>query len=200
MTAQAQRKITPDEYLFMEREAEFRSEYYDGEIFAMAGASRRHNLIVSNTVREISLQMKGRKCNVYSSDMRVKVSPTGLYTYPDIVTVCGEEIYADEEADTLLNPALIIEILSKSTESYDRGEKFAHYRTISSLKEYVLISQDRMQIEHYLRQDNNRWLLSEFSHPEDTVQLPSVGCSLKLSEVYDKVDFSENTDKYIRLK
>ncbi|MEZ4528368.1 MAG: Uma2 family endonuclease [Desulfobacterales bacterium] len=200
MTAQAQRKITPDEYLFMEREAEFKSEYYDGEIFAMAGASRRHNLICGNVFAAIHAQFKNRSCEAYTGDMRVRVSETGLYTYPDVLALCEPPRFDDEEKDTLLNPSLIVEVLSKSTESYDRGEKFAHYRTISSLKEYVLISQDRMQIEHYLRQSNNRWMLSEFSHTEDTVELPSAGCSLKLSEVYDKVDFFENTDKYIRMK
>ncbi len=191
MTAQVQRKITPDEYLAMERDADFKSEYYNGEIFAMAGASRKHNLICGNVFAALHAQFKNRSCEAYTGDMRVRVSETGLYTYPDVLALCEPPLFDDEEKDTLLNPSLIIEVLSKSTESYDRGEKFAHYRTLSSLKEYILISQNSFQIEHYMRQSGSRWILSEFSHPEDTVELPSVGCSMKLSEVYDKVTFSE---------
>jgi len=191
MSVQVQRKITPDEYLVMEREADFRSEYYNGEIFAMAGASRKHNLVCGNVFAAIHRQFRNRSCEVYTGDMRVRVSETGLYTYPDVLAVCEPPRFDDEEKDTLLNPTLIIEVLSKSTESYDRGEKFAHYRTIGSLKEYILISQNWFRIEHYMRQSGSQWMLSEFSDPEDTVELPSVGCSLKLSEVYDKVEFSQ---------
>jgi len=188
MSSQAQKHYTPEEYLALERQAQCKSEYYAGEIFAMAGASRWHNLIVTNVLRELSLQLKGRPCTTYPSDMRVKVSPTGLYTYPDVTVVCGEAQFEDNQQDTLLNPTLIVEVFSESTEAYDRGGKFAHYRKLTSLMEYVLITQTKPHIEHYLRQPDNRWLLSEADSLHDTIHLPSIDCRLVLAEVYDKVD------------
>jgi len=188
MSSQAQKHYTPEEYLALERQAQCKSEYYAGEIFAMAGASRWHNLIVTNVLRELSLQLKGRPCTTYPSDMRVKVSPTGLYTYPDVTVVCGEAQFEDNQQDTLLNPTLIVEVFSESTEAYDRGGKFAHYRKLTSLMEYVLITQTKPHIEHYLRQPDNRWLLSEAESLHDTIHLPSIDCRLVLAEVYDKVD------------
>ena len=188
MTSQAQTHYTPEEYLALERQAACKSEYYAGEIFAMAGASRWHNLIVTNVLRELSLQLKGRPCTTYPSHMRVKVSPTGPYTYPDVTVVCGEAQFEDHQQDTLLNPTLIVEVLSESTEAYDRGGKFAHYRKLASLREYVLITQTKPHIEHYVRQPDNRWLLAEADHLDDTVDLTSIDCHLALSEVYDKVD------------
>jgi Uma2 family endonuclease len=188
MSSQAQKHYTPEEYLALERQAQCKSEYYAGEIFAMAGASRWHNLIVTNVLRELSLQLKGRPCTTYPSDMRVKVSPTGLYTYPDVTVVCGEAQFEDNQQDTLLNPTLIVEVLSESTEAYDRGGKFAHYRKLTSLMEYVLITQTKPHIEHYVRQPDNRWLLSEVDSLPDAIHLPSIDCHLALAEVYDKVD------------
>ena len=188
MSSQAQKHYTPEEYLALERQAQCKSEYYAGEIFAMAGASRWHNLIVTNVLRDLSLQLKGRPCTTYLSDMRVKVSPTGLYTYPDVTVVCGEAQFEDNQQDTLLNPTLIVEVFSESTEAYDRGGKFAHYRKLTSLMEYVLITQTKPHIEHYLRQPDNRWLLSEADSLHDTIHLPSIDCRLVLAEVYDKVD------------
>lgn len=119
--------------------------------------------------------------------MRVKVNATGLYTYPDLVALCDEAKFADEEFDILLNPAVIIEVLSKSTEGYDRGEKFAHYRRIDSLAEYVLVSQEQRRIEHYVRQPDHQWLLSEVSEPHQSIELAAIGCALLMSDVYDKV-------------
>ena len=174
----------------MERQAQCKSEYYAGEIFAMAGASRWHNLIVTNVLRQLSLQLKGRPCTTYPSDMRVKVDPTGLCTYPDVTVVCGEARFEDNRQDTLLNPTLIVEVLSESTEAYDRGGKFAHYRKLASLTEYVLITQTKPHIEHYVRQPDNRWLLSEADSLSDAVHLPSIDCHLALVEVYDKVDIA----------
>jgi Uma2 family endonuclease len=188
MSSQAQHHYTPEEYLALERQAECKSEYYAGEIFAMAGASRWHNLIVTNVLRELSLQLKGRPCTTYPSDMRVKINPTGLYTYPDVTVVCGAAQFEDNQQDTLLNPTLIVAVLSESTEAYDRGGKFAHYRKVASLMEYVLIIQTKPHIEHYIRQPDNRWLLSEADNLPDTVHLPSINCHLALAEVYDKVD------------
>lgn len=188
MSSQAQQQYTPEEYLARERQAEYKSEYYAGDIFAMAGASRWHNLIVANVIRELSLQLKGRPCTTYPSDMRVKISPTGLYTYPDVTVVCGEAQFEDTQQDTLVNPTLIVEVLSESTEAYDRGGKFAHYRKLDSLLEYVLIAQTKPHIEHYVRQPDNRWLLAEADSVHDTMHLPSIDCQLALAEVYDKVD------------
>ena len=188
MSLQAQKRYTPEEYLALERQAQCKSEYYAGDICAMAGASRWHNLIVTNVLREISLQLKGRPCTTYPSDMRVKISPTGLYTYPDVTVVCGAAQFEDTQQDTLLNPTLIVEVLSESTEAYDRGGKFAHYRKLTSLMEYVLIAQTKPHVEHYVRQPDNRWLLAEADSLHQTLHLPSIDCHLVLAEVYDKVD------------
>jgi Uma2 family endonuclease len=188
MSCQAQQRYTPEEYLALERQAQCKSEYYAGEVFAMAGASRWHNLIVANVVGELRAQLKRRPCTTYPSDMRVKVSPSGLYTYPDVTVVCGEAQFEDGQQDTLLNPTLIVEVLSESTEAYDRGGKFAHYRKLPSLMEYVLITQTKPHIEHYIRQPDNRWLLGEADSLHDTVHLSSIDCRLALTEVYDKVD------------
>ena len=188
MSSQPQHPYTPEEYLALERKAKDKSEYFAGEIFAMSGASRQHNLIVANVVATLHGQFRNRPCEVYASDMRVKASPTGLYTYPDVVALCGEPQFDDEQKDTLLNPTVIIEVLSSSTEAYDRGDKFGHYRKLASLTEYVLISQEKLHIEHYVRQPDNQWLLSEASSPQDTVRLPSINGVLVLAEVYDKVE------------
>src|SRR6185369_1620461 len=138
---------TPEEYLTLERESETRHEYIGGEIFEMAGANKHHNRISTNVIRPLDNQTIERNCNVYGSDLRIKISSTGKYTYPDIVAVCGEEVFEDETEDTLLNPMLIIEVLSKSTEAYDRGEKFEYYQTIESFREYVLITQEPFRVE-----------------------------------------------------
>lgn len=189
MSSQAQLRYTPEEYLALERQALYKSEYYAGDICAMAGASRWHNLIVTNVVREISLQLKRRPCTTYPSDMRVKITPTGLYAYPDVTVVCGEAQFEDTAQDTLLNPTLIVEVLSDSTEAYDRGGKFAHYRKLASLQTYVLITQTKPHVEQYVRQPDNRWLLAaEAESLDDTVHLPAIDCHLALAEVYDKVD------------
>ena len=142
-------RFTPEEYLAMERQANFKSQYDGGFVTAMAGASKAHNLIVLNTGGEIRAQLKGRPCVAFASDMRLCINKTGLYTYPDVMAVCGKAQYLDSEVDTLLNPSMIAEVLSESTESYDRGRKFRHYEQTSSLKEYVLISQDEVLVERY---------------------------------------------------
>lgn len=188
MSLQPEAYLTPEDYLAIERQAECKSEYFHGEMFAMAGASERHVLIVTNVVAELRGQLKGRPCNVYSTDLRVRVSPTGLYTYPDIVVVCGQAQFADEQKDTLLNPTLIVEVLSESTKDYDRGEKFEQYRSLASFDEYVLIAQERHHVEHFVRQPDNRWLLAETNRREDALQLSSISCTLALAEIYDKVD------------
>ena len=189
MFIQPKTRITQQEYLYIERKATNRSEYFAGEMFAMAGASRQHNRIVTNVVVGLDNQLKDRPCNVYSSDMRVKVSNTELYTYPDVVVTCGEEKFVDEHKDNLLNPLLIVEVLSDSTEAYDRSKKFEHYRQIDSFSEYLLIAQNVCRVEQYFRQDNTQWLYTEIRKLEDIVKLYSVDCELTLKNIYAKVQF-----------
>lgn len=179
---------TPQEYLERERLAETKSEYRYGQIVAMSGASRRHNLIALNLGRELSLQLRGGSCETYVADMRVKVSPTGLYTYPDVVVACGEIRFEDSHIDTLLNPVVLVEVLSSSTEAYDRGEKFGHYRRLDSLREYVLVSQDQMRVERYARQGDD-WERTELSGPDDVLTIEAIGCTIRLADVYERVAF-----------
>ena len=188
-TASAQALLTPEEYLAKERKALTKSEYRDGQMHALPGASRKHNLITVNVTGEFYIQLRTRSCEVYPSDMRVKVSAAGLYTYPDVIVVCDEPRFDDTHFDTLLNPTVLIEVLSPSTAAYDRGEKFASYQKLDSLCEYVLISQDRVRVEHYLRQTHG-WDLTEFQSLSDVFQLVSIGCELSLQAIYAKVEFS----------
>ena len=178
--------MSAEDYLALERRSETRSQYLDGEIFTMTGASERHNLLAGNLYTAFRTQLRHRGCRVYFSDMRVKVSATGLYTNPDVVVVCDKPQFEDAQVDTLLNPRVIVEILSKSTEDYDRGTKFVHYRTLPSLAEYVLVSQDQVHVERYLRKGGG-WLLTETDQREEAVELPSVDARLVLAEVCDGV-------------
>lgn len=187
----AEQFITAADYLALERQAETKSEYLNGRIYAMSGASEEHNTIVFNLARRIGNQLDKKPCRGYVNDMRVKVSPTGLYTYPDVVVVCGEPRFEDQHADTLLNPTVIIEVLSDSTEGYDRGEKFAHYRALPSLSDYLLVAQDQPRIEHYQRQPDGRWLYSAADGLEAQVEIANIGCVLHLAEVYERVAFTE---------
>jgi Uma2 family endonuclease len=180
-------RFTPQEYLALERQADYKSEYYDGEIVAMGSASREHNVIAGNVIASLGAQLKGRPCETYPGDMRVKVSDTGLYTYPDVTVACGELQFEDAEVDTLLNPTLVVEVLSTTTEAYDRGEKSAQYRRRPSLREYLLIAQDRCRVERYVRQPDGQWLLREVSEQDGTIHLASIGCDLALADVYDRV-------------
>jgi Uma2 family endonuclease len=148
--------LTPEQYLEIERKAEYKSEYFRGEMFAMAGASRAHNLLVAHLLRDLGQQLRGKPCEIYPSDMRVRVSSTGLYTYPDVVAVCGEPKLLDNQLDTLLNPHLIVEVLSPSTEAYDRGRKFEHYQSIESLGEYLMITCDRIHADLHTRRPDGR--------------------------------------------
>jgi Uma2 family endonuclease len=180
--------LTPEQYLQIEREAEYKSEYYQGEMFAMAGAGWVHNLLVANLIAGLHPQLRSRPCRVCPSDMRVRVRATGLYTYPDVVVVCGEPQFLDERRDTLLNPSLLIEVLSPSTEAFDRGQKFEHYRSIESLGEYLLVASDRVHVDLYTRQPDGRWLLTSAGRLEDSLDLESVGCRLALADLYEKTD------------
>jgi Uma2 family endonuclease len=181
-------KVSPAEYLELERKAKFKSEYVDGTIVPMPGASRIHNLIGSHVNRLIGNQLVGRPCEVYINDMKVWAPKS--YSYPDVTVVCGEPLFGDIQTDILLNPIVIIEILSPSTEVYDRGNKFASYRQLENLQEYVLVSQKMPYIEVFKRQTNG-WHFSEVAGLENSLILESIECTLKLSEIYDKVDFSQ---------
>ena len=178
---------TAKEYLELEREGEFRHEYLDGEIFEIAGANKRHNVISTNVIRLLGNQLLERHCNVYGSDMRVKITSSENYTYPDVVALCGEEIFEDETEDTLLNPMLIIEVLSKSTEAYDRGAKFESYQTIESFHEYVLITQEPFRVEQFVRKEENVWTYFEFRKSDAVVKLNSIDCELALRDIYHKI-------------
>jgi len=188
-----QPRFTPEEYLALERKATTKSEYLNGHIYAMAGASREHNLITGNIFGELRSQLRERPCEAYVNDMRLKISATGLYTYPDVAVVCGEPRFEDIDLDTLLNPIVLVEVLSPSTEAYDRGEKFAHYRRLESLQEYILVAQDCVRVEHYLRQ-GEQWLLTELSNLDDVLHLVSISCDLSLHEIYTRVEFSASEE------
>jgi len=182
--------ISPEEYLIDERESFEKHEYFDGEIFQMAGASEKHNIINGNTFASLHFQLKKRPCKGYQSDMRVHIPATGLFTYPDITVVCGKsEFLPDGKLDTLLNPVLIVEILSTSTEGYDKGVKFDNYRSIESLQEYVLISQDSKRIMRYTKQNDGSWNLMDFIGDATEIELFSIECTLNTSDIYDKVEF-----------
>jgi len=180
---------TEEQYLEIERNAEYKSEYFAGEMRAMKGANESHNLITVNLAANLSQQFRDRPCRVYSSDMRVSIPATGLYTYPDVIAVCGEPKFRDEQRDTLLNPNLVVEVLSPSTEAYDRGRKFEHYRSVGSMMEYLLVSSDRVHVDLYTRQADGRFLLTSAGDPSATLELESAGCRVTLSSLYEKVEF-----------
>jgi Uma2 family endonuclease len=186
MPSEPQQRLTIEEYLAFERQSETKHDYLDGEIFAMTGASRIHNLIAGNIFGEIRTQLRKRPCEVYTEAMRVRAS-ADLFTYPDVVVVCGEPSFDDSEFDTLLNPTVIFEVLSPSTEAYNRGIKSEHYRAIPSLSEYVLVAQKRIHIEHYVRKESGWWLLKEMSNLGEELELPSIDCRLSLAEIYEQV-------------
>jgi Uma2 family endonuclease len=192
MSTVAKILLSPREYLERERRAEFRSEFCRGEMFAMSGGSWEHALVKDNLAGEARNQLKDGPCRVVTSDLRVKVDASGLYAYPDVVFVCDAPQFEDDMADTLLNPRAIVDVLSESTEKYDRGLKFANYRQVPSLKEYVLVSQDRFLVERYLRQDDGTWVLSEFADPAQTFAFSSIGVRIPLGEIYRGVQFPED--------
>lgn len=193
MAAVPHETMTEAEYLAFERASETKHEYLNGQVYAMTGASRAHNLICSYTAASLINQLQGRPCEVYPGDMRIKVSRTGLYTYADVSVVCGEAQFEDAELDMLLNPIVIVEVLSPTTESYDRGKKFQHYRQLAALREYVLIAQDSPRIERFLRRDDESWVLQDAQGLDSHLELPSIGCTLTLADVYQKVTFEETS-------
>jgi Uma2 family endonuclease len=179
--------VSPETYLDFERKDEWKNEYFNGVIYAMPGVSYPHALINTNLIAALGNQLHGTPFGVLGSGMRLRVTKTGLYTYADGTVTYGSPDLEDAHEDTLLNPRLTIEVLSPSTEAYDRGEKFAHYRTLDSLQEYVLVSQDRYRVERFVRQNDGRWILTEAAGPESEIKFESIGCQLPLAEVYDGV-------------
>jgi len=178
------------DYLEIERRAQFKSEFLDGEMFAMAGGSLAHSLIATNLAGEARHQLKGRPCVPFNSDRRLKVEATGLHTYPDLSVVCGPVRFAGPERDTIVNPTLLAEVMSESTEAYDRGTKFAHYRQMPSLQECLLVSQWEPRIEQFVRQADGQWLLGTAGGMEASLELPSLGITIALGEVYARVEFT----------
>ena len=189
-TLTAQTYLTPSEYLAWERKQPFKNEYHNGQIIAMSGASRAHNLITMNMANQFYTQLLTHGCEIYPGDMRVRTSPTVSYYYPDVVVVCGEPRFEDDTFDTLLNPVLIVEILSPSTAAFDRGEKFEHYKQLDSLQEYMLISQNRVHVERYLRRDT-QWILTEYRKIDEGIHLLSNRCKLSVRDIYTLVKFPE---------
>ncbi|MGH9609237.1 MAG: Uma2 family endonuclease [Bryobacteraceae bacterium] len=178
-------KLTPEEYLAQDREAEFKSEYLNGGVFPMAGVSFRHAKIVSNLIVELR---RNSICHVLSSDLRLHIGATGLFTYPDVMVICGKPRFLDGVFDTVLNPDVLIEVLSKSTKDYDRGEKFESYRTLDSLHEYLTIAQDKVHVEHYVRQPDSRWVLTEYREPSASLEI--LGGNHPIAAIYEDVDFA----------
>lgn len=188
MSTSPKRMLSPEEYLAIERDEPTKHEYYRGEMFAMSGATREHNLIGGNIFATLHAQLARRKCEVYQNDMRVKIPTTGLYTYPDVVVTCHRPQFEDGVFDTLLNPQVIIEVVSDSTENYDRTRKFAHYQQIESLREYVLVAQKWAQLDRFILGDNGIWGLTTAGGLDGVMELAAIDCRLHLADVYAKVD------------
>ena len=187
-------KVTEEEYLRLDRAAEVRSEFLNGEMWAMSGASMRHSRIATNLTAELHASLRGGKCQVFSSDLRVRVALRRMYAYPDATVVCGKPLLADDRQDILLNPTAIFEVLSPSTESYDRGAKFRNYLTIETLKDYLLLDQSAMHVEQYTRAADGAWTFRAYDKPEDQLKIDSIGASISLARVYDGVEFAPPED------
>lgn len=179
-------RFTPEQYLEMERKADYKSEYLRGEIFAMAGASYEHNLVVANVLGELRAALRGGPCRAVANDLRVQVASSTLYTYPDVVVICGQPQFADAALDTLLNPSVIVEVLSPSTELFNRGEKWAYYQRLASLTDYVLVAQDKARVEHYARQ-GAQWILTVAEGVASKITPEAVGCALTLAGIYENI-------------
>jgi Uma2 family endonuclease len=194
MSAIPKLKMTDAEYLAMERASDTRHEFFYGDVFAMAGASEAYNTITMNAGASLHTQLRKRDCRVYQSDMRLKIT-SKVYTYPDVMVVCGEPKFSEDKADTqdtLLNPTLIIEVLSPSTEAYDRGTKFLHYQTLASLQTYVMIAQYNPRVEIYTRQADDQWVYMVRTDLAATIDLASIQCTLTLADIYEKITFEDD--------
>ena len=186
MSSLSNYRLSPEEYLAIERQAEHKSEYVDGVLYAMAGGSERHNLIAGNLITELNIQLRQAPCRVYPSDLKVRAPNSKRFFYPDVSVVCGETQFADAEQDVVLNPILVVEVLSESTAAFDRGKKFQSYQQIESLQEYLLVSQDEHTVEHYLRQEDGHWLYTKVSGLDESIALPAMKCRLALRDIYNK--------------
>jgi Uma2 family endonuclease len=195
MSTQPNIYLSPEEYLALERQADYKSEYFNGVAYAMSGASLNHNKIVANVIIDLGQQLRGRPCSVLPSDMKVRMPDSRKFFHPDVSVVCGEPQFHDERTDVLLNPILIIEVLSESTEAFDRGGKFQAYQRLESLQEYILISQNKPVVEQYIRQSDATWRYTAAVGRESSLSLPTIECTLNLSAVYDKVTETETDER-----
>ena len=186
--------ITPEEYLAREAQAEYKSEYHNGEMFALAGGSANHNQLTFNVAKAFDRLLAQKPCRVFIDDMRLNVKQSGLYTYPDVMVVCGKAEFAPGRDDTVTNPIVIVEVWSDSTKAYDRGEKFAMYRQIPTLQEYVMIDQSQFYVEHF-RRDGNFWVLETLDAMDAILVLPSLQCEMPLAAIYEKVEWRSNTNE-----
>lgn len=193
MSAIPRTMLTEADYLAIERKAEFKSEFYRGEMFAMAGASREHNVVKENLIGELYARLKGTPCRSFSSDQRVKVQATGLYTYPDIVIVCGNAEYDSVDRDSLINPNAVIQVLSPSTETYDRGAKFRQYQRLASVKEYILVSQEEALCERFVRQADGTWVLTVITGLGGELSLTTAPVRIPLTDIYNGVEFPDRS-------
>src|ERR1700693_2945284 len=180
--------LTEEQYLALERAAELRSEFFDGKMFARSGVSIQHAELQGNILGELHDALRGTPCEPFGSVLRVRVS-SRMYAYPDVSVVCGKPLLADDHQDVLLNPVVIVEVLSPSTEAYDRGLKLQHYRTIASLQDYILVEQNEIRIEQYTRQENNLWILRDYQSLDEELTISSIGVSLPLGRIYNRVEF-----------
>lgn len=192
MSAHPQPRLTPEQYLEIERAAEFKSEYYDGHMYAMAGGSYNHARIIARLTAELNLKLRGRQCQAVSSDLRLRVMPNGIITYPDVMVIYGEPKFTDDKPDTIVNPTFLAEVLSPSTESYDRGFKASQFRLIESLQEHALISQSEPRVQVFRRQPEGDWLFSEFAGLHAVCRFHSLDCTIALAELYEKIEFEDN--------
>ncbi len=181
--------FTPDEYLELERLSEIRHEFLDGTVYAMSGESLAHSKICFNLYVAIGMQLRGTNCGGFSPNMKVRAGEAGLYAYPDLAVVCGEPTFHDRHKDVLLNPTVIFEVLSRSTQAYDRGDKFERYKSIETLRDYVLVSQDRPHLEHSSLRPDGTWSHTEFDGTDDSLTLDAINCRVALADVYDRIDF-----------
>lgn len=190
MSAIPKTYYTEEEYLALEREAPYRSEYYRGEIFAMAGGSDEHNTVAGSIRDALTPQLRGR-CRRYMFEMRLKILATGLYTYPDVMILCGPRHFTEDRPDTVTNPQVIFEVLSDSTEKYDRGKKFSHYQKVPSLQEYLLVAQNKPIVDHFIRDDGDVWTFRRYEALSDIITLPSIGAIITLAEIYEEIELDE---------
>ncbi len=180
--------MTAEEYLALDRAAERQSEFLDGEMILREGANVRHSTVTVNLIGEVGMSVRGSLCGLFGSDLRLRVSAR-MYTYPDLTVVCGKPLLADDREDILLNPTVIFEVLSPSTEHYDRGVKLQHYRGIESLQDYILVAQDEIRVEQYTRRDANTWTIHDYLHAEEVLRIESIGVSLPLAAIYERIEF-----------